>query len=956
LNKRPFKANSWFNVSAQKVDSRKVQEDFPPQIPKNSNSMMEQFSPSEFLIPGWNGGGLLSKEALSIQKTLGKLWIDAKYQFKGLGIRSKSLNISVYNEFLAYAHDENQTFGNLENHVDFWSQLMDPKAQDRQKLDEFINIYCFRSVTAYLYKLQFIISLAEETGFKYDERSLLNPNAFLGKIFKKGSSTELACESLQANQYSWYRPSANFCENVDILRLKFHQVSITEMQKICTYRPKLDKASNLEFEDSEYSHSLSHVSFGLFINNLLLFLPRWAKGNKTNPFTVSNLGKRAKVLNTKFAGDNLSSMTHSHWLAQESNINLLWDEIVCPDFIGKEYKNGQFLKICHELKFLTFLVKMSNAQDYDPVTLICQTMSEKYSKNAAEVAGQMSMFPKYEVKNDLVYERIILNINSVPKKNPHHYLIGQINSQFKQLDANGYLIVFSNQKFFVPSQAERIEQLLQTFKLETFFNLENLKGKGEIPNYIYVFTKKPSLDASGLAELFKGRKQTGFRFQDPHKKESCLSFRFTGELTHFKKFNNIVEELESFFDRKCSSATPIYQNELEENLTFEFYQDAIIEGKLLSSTSGDSDRITHPNFFKNLTKTCSPFDQFFQIESLSLENKRDIPTGFLGISFKEEDRFPFILIINHSNPTNIEIELIGKDSYRAKSEQYGMAFFQYFGLIPKHPDLNINLFREFFSNPIGQQIIQLSLNGGFTKLKGKLKSLLIPSFFGLYQSLNRDVESSLDYFKTTSDDFIKQHPDEVLSKFKELETIIFSLSKSRPWAILSLLSNFKSNLSDSIDSYLEKSKLNKAGTEHYSNPLILEPLLKSKKSNIYPKNQEVFVDLQIEDRAQIHLPLTHCQVKAEGENHFIELSSGEHLVVRLFSDPVLLSFIKFILSNSNGVKISELLTAIAVPRITELKEILENYSLIKSSLEQLLGDTDSIINKILTTQISLSPR
>ena len=89
-----------------------------------------------------------------------------------------------------------------------------------------------------------------------------------------------------------------------------------------------------------------------------------------------------------------------------------------------------------------------------------------------------------------MYNRVLLNITDLPKKNPHHYLIQKIFSENETLKRSGYLFVSTNQNLFVPSQSERVEQLLETLKLEAIFNFEGIKGKGEVPNFIYIFFRK----------------------------------------------------------------------------------------------------------------------------------------------------------------------------------------------------------------------------------------------------------------------------------------------------------------------------------------------------------------------------------------------------------------------------------------------------------------------------------
>ena len=107
------------------------------------------------------------------------------------------------------------------------------------------------------------------------------------------------------------------------------------------------------------------------------------------------------------------------------------------------------------------------------------------------------------------------------------------------------------------------------------------------------------------------------------------------------------------------------------------------------------------------------------------------------------------------------MELISGDSYKAEVEKYGTAFFQYFGLMPKRPDLNINVFREYFKSDIGHQILQISLNGGLTKVKSKLRALLIPKFFFENSQFPEGFLDQFNVLKTSKEDILETHPNDL---------------------------------------------------------------------------------------------------------------------------------------------------------------------------------------------------
>src|SRR5690606_11133481 len=129
--------------------------------------------------------------------------------------------------------------------------------------------------------------------------------------------------------------------------------------------------------------ALSHLSFGLYLNSLQINLPLWLDTIEG----TSSLGgplEEERIISCKYFGDYLESLSLSHWLAQENNIDFRWDEVLCPDFKGFVFVSGTFSKICNELQFLTFLANKADSQNEKPIAYICKIMSGHFnnSKNA----------------------------------------------------------------------------------------------------------------------------------------------------------------------------------------------------------------------------------------------------------------------------------------------------------------------------------------------------------------------------------------------------------------------------------------------------------------------------------------------------------------------------------------------------------------------------------------------
>ena len=491
MSRRNFEASSWLqstqshglqepNKRAQ-VTAKSYREEFVP----------EEFNPSSHFIPGWKGRSLLSKPAILLNNLLPLLTTDAAEQLKTIqGGKSHLLNL--YNEFIDWAQFK-ELHINLDNVSQFTKHFNDENSPFKTELDDFRKHYAFRAVVKYLLKIKFLTSLSTSLESHFTKENLLNPTSFLVKIFQGGGSTELRCESLQSSPYSWYRPAREFGDKLVELGEAFNQINITELMKVFTFREGDVSQNLLNLEDKEYSHSLSHLSFGLFMNNLLVYLPEWIDNHRENQWSGFNFRKKTgtlDVLNTKFTGQKLTSLSLAHRLAQEHNLNPDWSKIICPDFVGDEFHSGQFAKICQELLFLSFLIEVSKSRGENPIQLICKTFKDRNFRQNFENSGQGSFLGSMEAQGDIIYDRVVLNIPELPKRNPHFALVNQITTQLEEVEPGGLLFVMTNQNLFVPSQGERVKQLMKLAKFEVSFDFSNLKWRGEIPGHLYIFTKR----------------------------------------------------------------------------------------------------------------------------------------------------------------------------------------------------------------------------------------------------------------------------------------------------------------------------------------------------------------------------------------------------------------------------------------------------------------------------------
>lgn len=907
------------------------------------------FNPSEFFIPGWKGEGLITASAIVIKNSLTNLSIDALALFKKSCSSMRSMKLQTYNEFMLFAEYKKLDKTLLAHQNDFWLHMQDDSSPLKKPIDDFIKIHCFRAVAIYLFRIKFIMDLCKELRIEVNEDILFNPLSFLGRIFIKDSSTELMCDSLQINQYSWYRPTGEYRDSLMKLKEAFENVTLTELIKLIS-TPKDDRMYSIR----NYSHSISHQSFGLLINELLIKFPSWIKHegkeknlakNHTKHHSKERLCLLPKTINTRFAGQHVSSLALSHWLAQETNIKISqWNNLICPEFEGTEFIDGQFLKICQELQFLSFLTKIAAHHKYEIVPFICKIIREKYKHSGDDGKDQASFFNLDSInESETLFNRIVLNLTELPKNNPHHYLVQQILAQKPLLKKDSFVYVFTNQKLFVPSHSDRVELLLKDFKVEASFNLEELKGKGEIAHYIYILTKREAPPAQNK-HLFEVTRKL---------KEACLSFEMKGDLIRFNKFNKLVSEFQYFIKNKSAVTTPIYVNEVDTDLFFEFHQDAIIDGKLVSSnTNKESGQLPHPSFFKNLTRTCTSLESYFTIEQIIHEtdfyNKQSLTSEMLGLRNGPEKQFPLLLIINQNDPLDVKIELVPIDAYRSKLEQFGSVFYFYFGLTPKHPEINLNVFREYFNSTLGHQIVQLQLSDGPTKLKAKLRALLVPSFFSRKAFMPQNLKEKFNLLDLELNELRNLHPEELKNQFSTLKENFYQQVEQYPWHLLSLLSHFKLILQSEV-AELEAGSLKNF---NFMNPMISNALVKLKTHAIYPKNQDVFVDYKIKNSSDLQLPLTSTLIKNSEDESVLILKFQEKEILHLHSSQLMNHFIKFILQNATGIKISDLLLSLKVPAIKDLEAVTNQFNDLKKTKEELLAQTCDLISYILRTEIS----
>jgi hypothetical protein len=943
LSKKTFEAKQWlFKDMESPSDSQPlpVQKDSSEQMKPRGRfptfnqarkvsmpELSDKFSPLHCFVPGWKGDSLLSKNAVKFERLMSLVQMDVKNELLKTKDFTKTIKLGLYNEFLSYAETRGLHFENMNDVGSFWTFINPEKLQDEQNLSEFIDIYANRVATITFLKLRFISSLIDRCGIDLNDKALLYPTAFLSQIFKKGSQSELQSRALESNLYSWYRPHEGMKEVMKELLLVSKDLAITEITKQISFRTQV-----AQDQQKVYSHALSHVSLGLFINSLQINYPLWLETVEGKTVPTGGL-EEEKIISCKFFGDYLESLSLSHWLAQENNINFKWDEVLCPDFKGLEFVSGTFAKICNELQFLTFLANKADYQGVKPIEYICKIMGGHFHNRKNTRASQGLLLeddnnPFYTS----TYDRVVLNLCHFPKNNPQHFLMTQILDQVKFLKSNGYLFVLSSKKLFVPSLRERLEPVLRELKPEAIFDLENVKGKGELGSYIYIFRKKNKLEGD---------------------RQLCSYFRISAELENFNQFSSITEHLRSFYLSHLNEVPAMAHLDFPDSFRVEFYQEAVVNGMLIHSASEDSSRITHPSYFKGLLASCVPLDTIFEIKSLHHAEDKSSRDNGLNLGLKRD--VSYFLVVDFRNQ-DVNLELHPMDTFRSIYSDYGATQCSYFQLLPKIPGLNPNILRNYFLTPVGKQVANLTFTGGPNLVKGSLAKFLVPKFLTETELLPAHLKSGFQILDMNEEQLLEASPRDVVRAYNHIDQITKDLFPRYACEILSKFSTFERTLQSLI---WKMDDVRFGQKVSFANPVIQSQLVNRPTVALYPNNNDIFIEY-VEGTVpnDIHSTLTETLVKVSHEGdlklYSLELIHERRVIVRLHADEAMILFIQFLLNHAINVPMSKILKAVSVPSSADLKQIIDTTKDFKVSYEELLKQVqNSIMNAM---RLHVSPR
>jgi hypothetical protein len=683
-------------------------------------------------------------------------------------------------------------------------------------------------------------------------------------------------------------------------------------------------------------HALSHVNFGLFLNQLLLNFPIWFQQISIE----HNVAHQRHALTTTqclYEGDYCDELAKAYFLAQENNATFKWDTLICPDFIRAKHATLTFDQLYNEYLSMIMLTKIHHHYDQKVTEFIAHIANAKQQKSIYNQGPQTSLFNHFDLSTSKKFDAQILNITELPKNNPHYYLIQKITGSLTSLVDEGNLIVLSTQNLFLPSQKDKVETLLKKITLCAIISLELLEGKGESPSFIYLFTK--NAEEKSPVET------------------SCLNFKFSGTLNSFQDFNLVSELLNLFFDKYFKSLPALFHCS-HKSIKLDFFTDSILNGSLVHSGELTGNKITHPSFLKNVTKNCLPLDFFFEVisldqQSLTQEIKIETQQRQTTLSIPQnvntsQSNMHLSLILDLRDTAKPSLELISQDHLKSYVYEYGVSECFYYTLRSKFKDLNVTVLKEYFASNIGKQIIQLSFTGNQWQLKSKISSLLLPS-----QLLSKQEETPLPppvkFFLDEAERHVQQLNIDYLKESWEMLKN-FEASSSRMDLLIPSYCFFKNLLVQQISRlHFEKEHLKEFNFNTAQSRSILT---KQKLQKIFPSNKEVRIDFVVDDVSRLQSDFTAHHLTTEALQGKIDIYHKEDIYLSIRTSIHLAIFINFLLRHMPPMSMEKLLSSLMIPSAEVVSQLIQYKWDESEFLSNLLTQVDSSLDSIFTQAIS----
>ncbi len=935
MTKKPFLAGQWLAQEPQAADRAQpevslkatssasapatIRSHFPsfttrrrPARAQIESAVAQGFRPAHFLTPGWDGGALTCRLSSRYVRLLDGLAEDVRQRLCSHEF-NRSLKLGIYNEFLPFAEGRGLASSTLADPAGFWQAVKDP-ALHTEELRTFLDLFCARVAVITLFKLRFIRVLAHKAGLEAGPKAAHNPNHWLSNVFQPGTRRELKARVMESHVFSWYRPGDEMGPQVAAWLEDCGRLSITELIKHAS--PRVQGAEN-----RVYSHALSHINFGLFLNSLMINFPLWVETWDPANALRFRTPEELEIISCKYGGDFLESLAHSHWLAQDNNKDMKWDQILCPDFKGPAFEAGAFLKMFNELQFLTFLAEMAPLQGQEPVGFISKVMGGHYQNRKGLTGRAGHAFDTPFATS--TYDRSVLNLCQLPKNNPYHWMMAQIHAEEENLKPGGYLFVLAPKSLFAPSQKDRLGQLLNGLELKAVFEMENLQGKGELGAWLYVFRRRQPAHPR-LADV----------------RENVAWFRFSAEMGSFHDFTGITESLRTFYLGHLSEVPPMWQQEWEGGFRVEFFQEALLDGHLIHAAHEDQSRITHPRFFKSLMDNSVPLDSVFELRTIE-PSEWSAPAG-MGLGLRREGAT--FIVIDLRDPARARAELLPAETFRAVYYDRGAAQCHYFAVAPRGHGMDPNVLRQYFESPVGQQLLGLASGNG-QHIKAQLGKMLVPKWFLRGDFLPASLAPALELFDYSAERLTGDHPESLRERWQQFRGMSHALFPRYACDVMGAVGRFTHTLGKLVEDLEDPRQAPRA---NFTNPLLLKALAGLPVQPLLPHHPDVYVELT-GDATPPEAPLraAHLRSMMEGDlrTWHLDLETDAGVPVRLHADESLLSFAQFVLQGARGVPVPHVLRALRLPGAAPLRLAMEANQDQGRVLAELLAEARAFVDE-----------
>jgi hypothetical protein len=854
------------------------------------------FHPGLFLTPGWSGDSLPSKATIAFSTIFDLIQTDIKAHFLTCKDFNRSLKLGIYNEFLAFALFKAVHIDGMEDSQFFWKQVQKEEHELDPFLLEFVNVFAYRCAVILFLKLRFVKTLNKYSGIETHLKNYLNLSSYLAQFFKKGSSLELRSRAFELNIFSWYRPRESvftkLCEWAELSK----NLSISELVK--NISPKVQSVSDSK---QIYSHTISHLNFGLFLNSLLINFPLWIDTTEVSNQVNQHLLNR-EIISCKYRGDYLESLALSHWLAQENNKSMKWDQILCPDFKSEDFSCGLYMKIFQELQFMTFLADSAELQNEEPIQYIAQTMGDHF-KNRKNVKSQTTNHDLNLFYNS-TYDRIVLNIVNPPKNNPIHYIANQIQDQIGFLKENGYLYVLASRDLFIQSQKEKLLVLLKDVELKSIFNLEDIKGKGEIPSRIYIFKKKSNFNV-GLSLI---------------QRQAFHHFNISATLETFHQFGETTKLLRDFYLAHVGEIPIIYHSENSSGFQLQFSQKSLVDGHFIN-TDQNKNHFTHPHFYKTLMENFIPLDSAFELRAITGDDERDL--SFIKNNSDDE----YGLLVKTSDET-IVLDIVSL-SQAISENLLKSPHHLLFKLLPKKATISPLVLKHFLNSALGHQLIEMTFVSSQTKIKSQISKLLVPRFFiqeGKSSLSNKDL---FLFLGLKSHELSSLDSNELNKRIHYLEQIAPSLFKECHSLFLNDLVIFNKELGSLTKMQIDSSQ------SFFYHPMMISHMKSLASQALLPNHPDLFVENESSvDLLSNKALIINCQLLVESIEsqvfNCLKITTNQNQVIKLHGEKILLEFASLIFQSALNYPLNAILKSIKLPLYKDIQSL---YHIKKNQLQ-----------------------